>query len=140
MTGSPLSKLLDKAVTVIIGFLSNFVFGFVRAKPNSTELSLIIVLAFALWTGLDPPLRRWLRKIPSLKRDAVWRRTLEASLDFVWLLGVFLVVQLSLQFFLSAIGTTDPNFDEIVVGLAAAVLVVFGFVQSLDELRKDDRP
>ena len=131
-----ITRTFEKGVAVIIGIISTFIFAQLRSKPNRTELSLVIILVFLLGAGADTLLRTWLFRLPVFSRNAVWKDTLSDLLDFLLLLGIFLVVQIVLGFFSDALNVNNPNFLEISVGVFILMLTGFAVVQSVKQASK----
>ncbi len=124
-------RLFDRGISVIIGLVSNFVFGIINIKSNRLELSLVVIIVFLLWASADQFIRKWITKLDVLIANKVWQKVLLEILDFVLLLGIFLVVQLILEFLKSGISNIDPNLFEIFVGIFALALTGFSIVQTI---------
>lgn len=127
-------RLVDKGLAVIIGLISNFVFDVINIKPNRLEFSLIVVLIFILWVIIDPYIRYWMENLRALKSNIVWKQVLTGIMDFVFLLGIFLVLQLLLKLLRTGINNSDPNLAEVLVGIYAIMLIGFSIVHTAKSL------
>lgn len=124
-------KIVDKGLGGIILLVSNFVFGILIIKSNRLELSFSVIVVFLLWISADRFIRKLLTKLNVLKKNKVWQDVLLGILDFVQLLGIFLVVQLILEFIKSGINNSNPNLFEIFIGIYAVMLIGFAIVQTI---------
>ncbi len=124
-------KIVDKGLGGIILLVSNFVFGILIVKSNRLELSFSVIVVFLLWISADRFIRKLLTKLNVLKKNKVWQDVLLGILDFVQLLGIFLVVQLILEFIKSGINNSNPNLFEIFIGIYAVMLIGFAIVQTI---------
>jgi hypothetical protein len=130
--GAGLVRLADKAVAVIVGFVSAFALELIAAQPNVLQSALVVLLVFALYAAVHGPLVRWIARWPALAHNERWRRVLAEVLDFGMLLGIFLVVQLALLLVRSAAaGGGAPSPLDAFVAVAALVLVVFSVVEGV---------
>ncbi len=131
-----ISRTFSRGIAVIVGIISNFIFELLKPKPNRTELSLVIILVFLLWASVDTLLRAWLFRLSVFSRNAEWKKTLTLLFDFLLMLGIFLVIQISLGFLSSGLDITNPNFLEISIGVFALMIVGFAVVQSVKQAAK----
>ncbi len=128
---STIVRLFNRGISVIIGLVSNFVFDIIDIKSNRLELFLVVIIVFLLWVSADGFIRKWLKKLNVLETNKVWQKVLLGILDFILLLGIFLVIQLILEFLESGISNSDPNLFEIFVGIFALMLIGFSIVQTI---------
>ncbi len=126
-------RLVDKGLAVIIGLVSNFVFDIIDVKPNRLEISLIVIIVFVLWAVADRSIRKWLQNLPVLKSNRVWQEVLIGILDFSLLLGIFLVLQLILEFLRTGISNSNPNLFEVSIGIFVIMLAGFSIVHTIKE-------
>lgn len=126
-------RLVDKGLAVIIGLVSNFVFDIIDVKPNRLEISLIVIIVFVLWAVADRFIRKWLQNLPVLKSNRVWQEVLIGILDFSLLLGIFLVLQLILEFLRTGISSSNPNLFEVSIGIFVIMLAGFSIVHTIKE-------
>ncbi len=124
-------KIVDKGLGGIILLVSNFVFGILIIKSNRLELSISVIVVFLLWISADRFIRKLLKNLNVLKKNKVWQDVLLGILDFIQLLGIFLVVQLILEFIKSGINNSNPNLFEIFIGIYAVMLIGFAIVQTI---------
>ncbi len=131
---SGIIRLVDKGLAVIIGLISNFVFDIINVKPNRLELGIIVILVFLLWAALHQYLINWIKNLRILKNNQVWRDVLLGIMDFILLLGIFLILQLVLEFLQISIGSSDPNLFEIFLGIFTFLLLTFSIVHRVKSL------
>ncbi len=131
---SGLVKLVDKGLAVIIGLVSNFVFGIINLRPNRLELAVLVILVFLVFAMVYSPIISGIKKLGVLKRNKVWQDVLVAVLNFVYLLGIFLVLEMVLELIKEGIGGSDPNLFEVGVGIYALMLTGFSVVHSVKAL------
>ena len=127
-------RLVNKGLAVIIGLVSNFVFGIININPNKLETALIVILTFILWVIVDPYIRDWLDNLRVLKSNKTWKEVLILIMDFAFLLGIFLVLQLLLEFLRNSIINSNPSFFEVLIGIYAIMLIAFSIVQTAKSL------
>lgn len=127
-------RLVDKGLAVIIGLVSNFIFGVINIKPNRLELGVLVILVFLLWVALYDYTVTWIKHLRVLKNNKTWQEVLLNIMDFIYLLGIFLVLELVLEFLKTGIGKSDPSLLEILVGIYALMLAGFSVVQSVKSL------
>ncbi len=124
-------RLVDKGLAVIIGLISNFVFGIINIKSNRLEISLLVIIVFLLYASVDRLLRTGIKNLGILKYNKAWQDVLLSVLDFIMLLGIFLVIHLVLEFLETSLSGSNFDFFEVVVGVFSVVLIGFSIVQTI---------
>ena len=127
-------RLVERGLAVIISLVSSFVFDIIDIKPNRLEFSLIVILVFILWVAIDPYARYWLNNLHALKSNKIWKEVLIGIIDFIYLLGIFLVLRLLLVFLRSGVVASNPSLFEVLVGIYAVMLVAFSIVHTAKSL------
>lgn len=120
-----MNKIIDRSLSVIVSFVSDFILEIILEKPNTLILTVAIVLVFLVWVAAYDYLVKLIKYVPSLKRNPHWQLVLLKSADFMYMLLVFLVIQLSLEAIKSSVGDVNPSFFEAAVGVF--VLIIAGF-------------
>ena len=120
-----MNKIIDRSLSVIVSFVSDFILEIILEKPNTLILTVAIVLVFLVWVAAYDYLVKLIKYVPSLKRNPHWQLVLLKSANFMYMLLVFLVIQLSLQAIKSSVGDVNPSFFESAVSVF--VLIIAGF-------------
>ncbi len=123
--GGTLVRLFDRGLNVIIGFFSSTILSLIIVFPHKAIIGLVILVIFIVWSILY----EWLRYI----LDTHWRKivnerwlaVLKSAVDFVSLLGVFLIIQFFLRLLEESFTSSDFNLYETFLGLFVIMLSTF---------------
>ncbi len=129
------SRLLDRGMAVIISFVSSFMLSLIVSLPSRVEITVIVVVLLVIWIMADRTIRRWFRTSLLMKENARWRDVLIEVLDFLLLLGIFLVAQLFLRGLRSGISTSELSAVEVVSFVLAIMLGGFAMVHTIKALK-----
>ncbi len=128
------SRLLNRGMAVIISFVSSFMLSLIVSQPSRVEITVIVVVLLVIWIMADRLIRRWFRTSLLMKENALWRDVLVEILDFLLLLGIFLVAQLFLSGLRSGISTSELSAVEVVSFVLAIMLGGFAIVHTIKAL------
>lgn len=120
-----MNNIIDRGLSVIVSFVSDFILEIILKKPNTLILTVAIVLVFLVWVAAYDYMIKLIKFVPSLERNPHWQLVLLKASDFTYMLLVFLVIQLSLEAIKSTVGDVDPSFFEAAAGVF--VLIIAGF-------------
>jgi hypothetical protein len=129
------SRLMDRGMAVIISFVSSFMLTLIISQPSRVEISVIVVVLLVLWIMLDRVLRTWFQTSVIMAENRRWRDVIIEVLDFLLLLGIFLVAQLFLLGLRSAIGTSQLSGVEVVSFVLSTMLAGFAIVHRIKALK-----
>lgn len=129
------ARLLDRGMAVIISFVSSLMFTLITGQPSRVEISVIVVEMLILWIMLDRVIRIWFTTSVIMEENPLWRDVIIALLDFMLLLGIFVVAQMFLSGLYSAISTNQYSAYEIVVFVLATMLAGFAIVHRIKALK-----
>ena len=130
------TRLINRGMAVIISFISSFGLSLVVAQPSRVEITVIVVVLFVLWIMADRLIRGWFETSVLMKANARWRDLIIAVLDFLLLLGIFLVAQLFLRALRDGIDTSELSAVEVIVFILAIVLGGFAIVHTIKALKE----
>ena len=129
------TRLLDRGMAVIISFISSFMLSLIVSQPSRVEITVIVVVLFVLWIMADRLIRTWFETSMIMKDNARWRDVILAVLDFLLLLGIFLVAQLFLRALRDGISTSELSAVEVVSFVLAIMLGGFAIVHTIKALK-----
>jgi hypothetical protein len=124
-------SLFDRGLSVIISLISTAVYSIIVSRSNRIELTIIIIVAFLLWLSIDGVLRSWIGRMWSLKYNKGWQSVLLDVVNFVSLLGIFLVLELILGNLVNNINSSNPSLFEIGVAIYSVMLIGFSLVHTI---------
>ena len=124
-------RIWNKIVVVIIGFFSSFIFNEIRQLSNQLEVIIITIILFLTWIMIDNYTRARLSKIWTLVGNKSWQSVILEMMDFIYSLGIFLVVQFLLSLFSDEMGESNLSAGEKAVSIYAIVVVTFSTFQTL---------
>lgn len=127
-------RLLGNAVAIVTSFASALVLTFIIDQHARVEITLIVVFAVLIWIVVDRKLRSLLAIYPVTRENKQWNAWLTRLLDFVLLLGIFLVAQLVIVTLRSAFDDGDLSGLEVIVFVAAGLGTAFAFMSSIQRL------
>lgn len=116
--GANIMRLFDRGIGVMTSFFSRFLFDIIIKQPARVEITVIIVFVMVLWIMVDRGIRKLIQKSILMRENRRWRDLIIEVLDFMLLLGVFLITQLLFQLLSEGIGTSE-------MGAAEAIVLVF---------------
>lgn len=129
---------IQRAMSSITVFFSGFVYTVVFEQYNNKlHLALVILEVMLLWSGVDPYLRRMQTRLDG-ETGARWSQVVFSTLDFVAMLGLYLLVQLSLGILQKAWRQGVPDFVETGFGIMVASMIGFTVLQKIKEVEDDE--
>jgi hypothetical protein len=130
---------IDRAMSGITTFFSTFVIQVVFAQySNKLTLTLVMLEVMLLWNALDPFLRQLQRRLDGATA-ARWTHVVFSKLDFIAMLGLYLLIQLTLGLVQTAWKRGVPDFVETAFGIVACSLFGFAVLQKIKELEDDEQ-
>jgi len=130
LNSASIVRVWNRIAAVVIGFFSSFIFNEIRDLPSQLEVSIITIALFLTWMSVDNYIRSRLSKIWTLKGNKAWQRVILEIMDFIYSLGIFLVIQFFLLFLSDEIGESNLNAAEKAVSIYAIVVVTFTIFQT----------
>jgi len=124
-------RIWNRIVAVIIGFFSSFIFGEIKELNNQLEIGILTIAVFITWIIVDGYVRARLSRFWTLKQNKAWKLVILEIMDFVYSLGIFLVVQFLLNLLSDSVDEGDLSAGEKFVGVYTIIIVVFSFFQTL---------
>ncbi len=123
-----LLRMFDRSYTVVVAHVSAFVLAALEIQPDGWILSLLLVLLFVLWVASSGYVKRLLdRGFPRAK----WARVVSGLVDFVTLVGVFLVTQFTLLRLFQSLDGAEFSLAEAFVGVLLVVVFIVSILQAL---------
>ena len=126
--------LFDRGLSVIISLISTAVYTIIVMRTNRFELTLVIIGIFLLWMMIDGYMRDWISNFWSFKNNVGWQAVLFDSINFISLLGIFLVSELLLGNFVNVVNNSNASLFEVAVAIYVVILISYCIIQTIKML------
>lgn len=127
-------NLFDRAQSVIISIISSAVYSIVSQRGDRIENTILIIGVFLMWMILDGYIREWLGKFWSLQHNRGWQAVLLDTVNFISMLGIFLVLKVALEDVVGKFGQNSISIIELLVTIYSVLLIVLSLVQTIKML------
>lgn len=135
-----LKRMVENAIAIVTSFVSSLVLIFITELHNRVENTLIVFFSVLIWVFVDSQLRSLFANYRVTRQNEQWHAWLLRFLNFLILLGIFLVAQLGLLALKVAVDDGDLNALEtvvfILVGLGTAFAVLICYQRLSQDLRE----
>ena len=123
-----LSELLNRGMGNISYVFFSVIFTYIFGQQQSAVIFVLVVFAFIIWMFGSDFMRDRMPHLEHMTSSFTWLAMTVDMIDFVSMIGLYLVVQFVLLVFMGTWANTSLEWGEIVVGIFAIIMGGFGIV------------
>ena len=127
-------RLWERLNIMLSFFFSVFVFREVNDLVPPLEAGLVSLSIFCAYVVIDTHVRAHISEIWSVRGNTAWQKVIVAFMDFVYSLGIFILIQYFLLLLESNIEEADLSISEKLELVYAIILFMFVVYQNLKTL------
>jgi hypothetical protein len=131
-----LKKVIDKGVNIIIGFIAVFISDLLLEEDETTELTIMVIIIYAIWFTIDQFIREYIRILWAIQRNTVYRDVVIDIVNLLSYLGIYTISKLALDILNSLWKSSNINLGEAFVSLTTIIVSLYAVYRTYDHLSK----
>jgi hypothetical protein len=131
-----LKKVVEKGVNIIIGFIAVFISDLILKEDETTELTIMIIIIYAIWFTLDQFIRDYIRMLWAIQKNTVYRSVVIDIVNLISYLGIYTISKLALDVLNNLWESSNINLGEAFVSLTTIIVSLYAVYRTYDHLSK----
>jgi hypothetical protein len=131
-------SIYEEGRSVIISFFSTFFLNLLTTGSNQTEVFILLVEGFILWSIINYVVISYLNGIVPDSEARQWHTLINNIARFITLLLIYLVIQYITTFLKNSFSVMDLNLAELLAATAILIIATFSISQILESLTNYD--
>lgn len=129
-----IKQIVDKSLNVIIGFIASFISSLILAEDQATEVTIMILVMYAIWITMDRFIKNYVRLIWILQKNSVYRQVVIAVIGMVSSLGIYTLSVLGLTILKGLWESSNINNGEAFVSISTIIISLYSAYFTYDYL------